>query len=245
MLIDGGGEVGSAFDPGRAIVAPVLAARRRRRVDVVVLSHPHPDHFLGLAAALRDVEVGELWDTGQGELEGAGPTYAALLAGLRGRGVRVLRPGALCGPPRDIGGAIVEVLHPCPDFERDVGANDNSLVLRIGLGHRHALLVGDAERATEASLLARFGAAALAADLLKVGHHGSRTSSTLEFLRAVSPAVAAISCGARNRFGHPHAVTLEALVGVGARVVRTDVDGAIRWTTDGSSVDLATARAGW
>jgi competence protein ComEC len=244
LLVDGGGEVGSPYDPGRAVVARVLAARRRRRVDVAILSHPHPDHFLGLAGALRDVDVTALWDTGQGEVEGAGPQYAALLGGLRRRHVAVVRPADLCGPSRMIGGATLDVLHPCPSFDPDRGPNDNSFVLRLGYGERHVLLVGDAERETE-ELLVAHAADRLSADFLKVGHHGSRTSSSPSFLRAVSPSVAAISCGVRNRFGHPHLAALEALAASGAQVLRTDRDGSIRWSTDGHVIDLATARSGW
>ena len=235
MLVDGGGFVGSPVDTGKRVLLPLLRARRRGRVDVAVLSHPHPDHFGGLASALPALEVGELWDTGQGEDQGAGPVYAGLLAGARSRGVTVRRPGELCGGTRDFGGATVEVLAPCPRYAPDAGANDNSLVMRIGLGRRHALLVGDAEAEAEAALL-RERPGSLAADLLKVGHHGSRTSSTPGFLRAVSPSLAAISSGVRNRFGHPHPTTLATLAGLGIEVARTDRGGELVWETDGESV---------
>lgn len=238
MLFDAGGEVGSAFDPGRSIVGPVLAARRRRAIDVVVLSHPHPDHFLGLPAALARVHVATLWDTGQGEAEGAGPAYASLLAGLRARRVVVRRPDQLCGEHR-VSGATVEILHPCPSFRPLGHANDNSFVVRIGLGNRHALLVGDAEHEAESALLA--SGKDLRADFLKVGHHGSRTSSGAAFLAAVRPTWAAISCGVRNRFGHPHAVALARLLGASVRVHRTDQQGSIRFETDGTSATVTTA----
>jgi competence protein ComEC len=244
MLVDGGGEVGSPFDPGKAIVAPTLAMRRRRRIDVMVLSHPHPDHLLGLLAVMADHDVGALWDTSQGEVEGAGPSYAALIATAHHRGIPIVRPDALCGSPRPLFGASVEVLHPCPVFDRDRGPNDNSLVIRIGYGVRHALLVGDAEHWAESRLLAEKHDR-LEADFLKVGHHGSRTSSTPAFLAVVTPTFATISCGVRNRFGHPHPAALRALEASGARVLRTDRDGAIEWSTDGVSSVLATSRQGW
>jgi competence protein ComEC len=120
-----------------------------------------------------------------------------------------------------------------------VNANDNSLVLRVSFGDRAALLVGDAEREEEEALLTK-SAASLRADFLKVGHHGSRTSSSPAFLRAVGAKEVAISCGVRNRFGHPHPVTLHHLSEV-ARIFRTDRDGSIRWETDGETASIVTA----
>jgi competence protein ComEC len=235
ILVDGGGMVGSPVDLGARVVQPVLRARRRDRLDAVVLTHPHPDHFGGLASTVPLVEVGALWDTGQGESLGAGPVYAGLLAGARARGIPVLRPGDLCGAPHHAGGATVEVLAPCPEFDPDASANDSSFVLRISYGDRTALLVGDAEEEEEHTLLA-LDPRALRADFLKVGHHGSRTSSSPAFLAAVHPAVAAISTGVRNRFGHPSPLTLAALQAQGIEALRTDRGGAIVWETDGSDV---------
>jgi competence protein ComEC len=235
MLVDAGGSVGGPVDPGARVVAPVLRARRRARVDVVVLSHPHPDHFGGLSAALERVEVGELWDSGQGEREGAGPELAALFAKLRARGTRILRPRELCESPRRFGQATVRVLGPCPDIVPGRHANDNSVVLALELGQRRALLLGDAERKQEQELVERQGSS-LRADFLKVGHHGSRTSSTAPLLAAVRPTHAGISCGVRNRFGHPHVETQRALAALAIHMLRTDRHGAVTWATDGDVV---------
>jgi competence protein ComEC len=131
----------------------------------------------------------------------------------------------------------MEVLAPCPSFDADRGPNDNSFVLRISYGARALLLVGDAEHEAEAALLAGAGDR-LRADVLKVGHHGSRTSSTPAFLAAVGARDAIVSVGARNRFGHPHASTLANLAAAGARVWRTDRDGAVVVTTDGQSLEV-------
>jgi competence protein ComEC len=244
MLVDGGGFVGSPLDPGTRVLLPLLRARRRSRLDVVVLSHPHPDHFGGLATALPRLDVGELWDSGQGEAEGAGPTYAALLAGLRARGVPIRRPAELCGPARRLGGALVEVLAPCPTFEPGASANDGSIVVRLRYGRRAALLVGDAEHAEEAALLA--SGRDLHADLLKIGHHGSRTSSGDALLAAVAPTLATISSGVRNRFGHPSRTVLGRLDARGVATARTDRGGEIVWSTDGERTRVARpeARAG-
>jgi len=236
MLVDGGGFMGSPVDTGLRVVLPVLRALRKNRVDIAVLSHPHPDHFGGLINTLPAIDVGELWDTGQGEDHGAGPSYAAMLAGLRKRGVPIKRPDVLCGK-HEIGGASVEILSPCPGFVPDRSANDNSFVIRLSYKHRAALLVGDAEAEAEAALVAR-DPSLLRADLLKIGHHGSRTSTTRAFLAAVSPNVAFVCSGVRNRYGHPDPGVLHALQGRGIHVARTDRGGDVLWETDGESTSL-------
>jgi competence protein ComEC len=232
LLVDGGGFVGSPVDPGLRVIVPLLRARRRSRLDRVVLSHPHPDHFGGLASIMAEVEVGEFWDSGQGEAQGAGTTYASMLGRLRERGVPVVRPNELCGHTLRAGGATVAVIAPCPGFDPNLGANDNSLVLRVSFGNKTALLVGDAEHAEEARLTSLGD---LHADVLKVGHHGSRTSTSPGFLAAVAPRFALISSGVRNRFGHPHPSTLDTLARSGIPALQTCRGGSIEWRTDGRS----------
>jgi competence protein ComEC len=227
--------VGSPIDVGARVVAPELRARRRGALAAAILSHPHPDHFGGLATGLDGVRLGAVWDTGEGEQEQVGGAYAAFLRAERARGVPVLQPGALCGS-HTLGGASIEVLAPCPMFSPDRGPNDNSIVVRIAFGARALLFVGDAEREEEAALL-REARVRLKADVLKVGHHGSRTSSSPAFVEAVAPREAVVSVGCRNRFGHPHPLTLATLAAAGVRVWRTDRDGAVVVTTDGRSLE--------
>jgi competence protein ComEC len=243
LLVDGGGMVGSPIDVGARVIQPVLRARRRSRVEVVVLSHPHPDHFGGLISTLPLVDVGEIWDTGQGEenIKRPGLGYATFVAAARRKFISIRGPANLCGPPRAFGGARVSVLAPCPSYVPDASANNNSFVLRVEYRGRAALLVGDSERERE-RLLVSAEPVALRADFLKVGHHGSRTSSSWPFLSAVHPTFAAISAGARNRFGHPDPTTLTKLRAIGAQFARTDRDGAIVWETDGRTARLWTAR---
>src|SRR5262249_53286299 len=143
-VIDGGGRPGDdASDFGRRVLGPALRARRRGAVALAILSHPHPDHFGGLAGGLAGVRVDEGWDTGQGEAERLGGAYAALLA-RRAGGALVRRPADFCGDWA-VGGARLEVLAPCPAYDPLRGPNDNSIVLRLTYGARAFLFVGDAE----------------------------------------------------------------------------------------------------
>jgi competence protein ComEC len=238
MLVDGGGFVGSPVDPGARVILPVLRERRRDRIDVAVLSHPHPDHYLGLATTIASVQTGELWDTGQGRAQGAGPEYHGMLRVLAARGTPVRSPAELCASPRFYGAAEVVTLSPCPAFDAGLGANDNSFVLRVRLGNTAALLTGDAEHEAEQRLLA--SGATLEADLLKTGHHGSRTSTSPAFLRATRPRYATLSCGIRNRFGHPHQETLETLARAGVPALRSDLFGSVQWRADGRMTTLRT-----
>ena len=240
MLIDGGGFVGSPVDTGKRVVLPALRARRRSRVDVVVISHPHPDHFTGIESVVDELDVGELWDTGEAEHRGGPPPMTRILARAREKGVAVRRPAELCAAPRQFGDARVEILAPCAGVADERGSNDNSLVIRISMGSRAALFTGDAEHAEENDLLA-LDPARLRADLLKVGHHGSATSTTVPFLEAVSPSAAVISSGVRNRFGHPRPSTLEHLEQHGVGIARTDRGGEWRWETDGTSIEISRA----
>ncbi len=231
-LIDAGGAVNGGPDPGAESVLPLLRALRISRLEIVVLSHPHPDHYGGLFAVLDAVQVGELWDTGQAEAEGGTGAAARLLEVARKKGIRVVRPTERCGRATPLGGAAFTVLSPCPTFDEGFDANDNSWVLRLNHGERSFLFMGDAEHATEETLL-ETKRRALSSDVLKVGHHGSRTSSTQAFLAAASPWLSVVSAGRANRFGHPHGEVMQRLEASSQITLRTDLVGGVRITSDG------------
>ncbi len=236
MLIDGGGSLQGSPDPGEHAILPLLRALRIDRLDLVVLSHPHPDHYGGLGAVLANVPVTALWDSGQARAESGDGPASRLLALAEKRGTRVLGPRELCGKPHALGGVSLEVLAPCPAFDEALGANDNSLVIRARHGQRTLLFTGDIEEQAEAQLLQH--AQRLRADVLKVPHHGSRTSSSEAFVRAVAPELAIISAGRGNRFGHPHAEVEARLRTLVKQVLRIDQLGGVRLTSDGRELSI-------
>lgn len=245
MLVDSGGTIGG-IDVGERVLSPLLRARRRDRLRLVVVTHPHPDHYGGLATGAAQVQVDTIWDTLEANAEsppGSSPVAAMQRAwwtwreDRRRAGTALRTPAEFCGA-HVVGGAHVEVLMPCPSLDPEVGANDNSIVLRLGFGGRSALFVGDAEHHEERALLA---GGALRADLLKIGHHGSRTSTSADFLQAVAPSLALVSAGARNKFGHPHPQTLATLQDAHVPLARTDRMGELRveWDEGTLWVDAA------
>jgi competence protein ComEC len=152
-------------------------------------------------------------------------------------GTRVKAPGELCGHARAFGAARIDVLWPCPSYDAGYDPNDNSLVLRVRYGAHTFLFTGDIEAHAEQALLA--SGVDLHADVLKVAHHGSHTSSSAAFLRAVSPRLAVISAGAVNRFGHPHADVVQRLQAVAQTVVDLGKTGGVIVRSDGHDLSLA------
>jgi competence protein ComEC len=233
MLVDGGGVGGAPrqgaqnFDIGEEVVSPTLWSRGIRHLNVVVLSHAHSDHMGGLPAVLRNFKPDELW---VGDNPPSEP-YLALVSEAQSLGVRVRSMGA--DDHATLGTAEVRVLAPLPQYRPGVEpSNNDSLVLRVGYGSTSVLLEGDAEAPIERGMLAEHP---LESTLLKVGHHGSATSTQPEFLSRVSPRFAIISCGLHNHYGHPRPEVLEALQRSHVRTFSTDINGAMCFTMDGTN----------
>jgi competence protein ComEC len=231
MLIDGGGMLtyGSqkhrpSLDTGEDVVSPYLWSRGIRSLDIVVATHAHADHIGGLPAIFENFHPRELW-------VGANPQQALL-----DDAARLHIPVTHCHaePAFDLSGARIEILSPPLDFPPTKAINNDSLAFRITFGARAFLLTGDMEKPMEGRLLS--GDADLHADVLKVGHHGSKTSTIQPFLDAVAPSVAIISDGFENSFGHPHKDVLARLEERHSAILRTDLDGLITVRTDGQHI---------
>jgi competence protein ComEC len=217
--VDAGGFPGSAFDPGRAVVEPYLRSRKIARLDVLVMSHAHPDHATGLSRLIERFRPREFWWAGIG---GEGPTWRAVEQALARHHVPVRTLGRGDVPLLDTAG--VTVLHPPPH----VGAatlNDSSLVLAIRAAGVGVLFTGDVERRGEEMLAGEPSIGPTA--VLKVPHHGSRTSSTPPLLAAVRPRLAVVSVGADNPYALPAPEVLARYEAVGACVLRTDTCGTV------------------
>lgn len=232
MLIDAGGipSFGRArkasLDVGEDVVSPYLWSRSIRHLDIVVMTHAHEDHMGGMSAVLRNFRPRELW-TGATE---DSPEWRTVRATAQSLHIPILQMQR--GSPFAFGGTMVQVLAPGPDYvTADQPKNNDSLVMRIRFGATSFLLTGDMERPIERELAA--SGLLEHDDVLKVGHHGSRTSSTAQFLDLEKPAFGIISVGFDNSYGHPHPFVMHELEQRKIATFRTDQVGLITVMSDG------------
>jgi competence protein ComEC len=239
ILVDAGPRW-TGGDAGRRTVIPYIR-RHGGAVALFVLSHPHDDHAGGAASVIRALRVPRWWEPA---FVTASPGYADALQAVRetrSQWERV-RPGTVFR----LDGVTLTVLAPDSTWTAaQHDANETSVVLRVQFGRHRMLLTGDAERNEEQWLLQHYPAEALRADVLKVGHHGSRTSSSPAFLAAVAPRVAVASLGAGNRYGHPAPETLLAFLGRGIPMLRTDHEGAVVIRSNGVRLQVLTEEDRW
>lgn len=225
VLVDGG--------PDAAVVARLgeVMPFWDRSLDLLILTHPHADHLDGLLEVFKRYDVGAVLETGVNHTIPEYDEWHKLL-GAKGVEAAVARVGQKA---RLAAGAYLDVLAPFEDWRgkspKDI--HDAMVVLKLVYASTTALLMGDAERPLERKLIA--SGADLDVDILKVGHHGSKTSTSEEFLRVATPDVAVISAGRKNRYGHPHQEVMDRLKSLGIATLRTDRDGGIVFASDGKS----------
>src|SRR3989339_610120 len=228
ILIDGGGMFNKQ-NMGKRVVLPFLRQKGINKLDLVVLTHPHDDHLRGLVSVLNDFAVDAVLDSGQIHTS---QSYQKFLKAIDRKKIKYVL--ARAGQTMEVGkGVWMRVLNPSEPLIDESALNNNSVVIKLTYGQVSFLLMGDAESEAEERM---FQEGNLQADLIKIGHHGSRTASSLPFLEAVNPKIAVISCGKENQFKHPHVEVLERLESLGIKCLRTDQKGTITVKTDGKYV---------
>lgn len=224
MLVDAGNN-----DDGPAVVS-YLKSKGVSRIDYLVATHPHEDHIGGMDNVIRAFDIGQVY---MPRATTTTKTFEDVLLAVKEKGLKIstARAGVTV---LDQGSLKVNFVAPCGSDYEDL--NNWSAVTRIQYGSTSFLLAGDAEAQSEEEMLA--SGANLKADVLKVGHHGSSSSTSPAFLKAVAPKYAIISVGAGNDYGHPHKETLAKLANAGIRVYRTDRDGTVVFTSDGKNISV-------
>lgn len=232
ILIDGG-EKGQ----GKRVILPYLRKRGIRKLDTVILTHAHSDHVGGLIEILKNLQVELVVDSGYPHTTDIYMEFLELVEEKNIPYKMVRRGQKLTGYT----GAEIEFLNPPRPFHEGRGSdiNNSSVVVKLTYGEVQFLFCADIEEEIEKDLLNSYGSK-LRSSVLKVPHHGSKTSSSLEFIVEVNPDIAVISVGRNNRFGHPDSANIMKYKRTGVRIYRTDINGAITISTDGKSVREST-----
>jgi len=240
MIVDGGGQARSKYNPGETVVAPFLRRKGIKHIDIMVVSHPDPDHILGLFPLMENFSVGELWFSGHQNH----PLMKSLIQAAQKKGTRVKNIQMLWGT-HYFGDTKIEVLGPHSKSDHklyeELGTNDNSLILKISYGKNSALWPGDIEKSGENYLLNEHSE--LQVDIVKAPHHGSKTSSTDAFVERTHPQHVIFCTGPLNQWKFPHQPVIKRWQGSGAQTWNTAEQGLITLWLTGTEVKVLPFRA--
>ena len=240
ILISGGGEnvlIDAGENDKGEVVLAYLAENEVEKIDLAVGTHPHSDHIGGMDTVLEGITVEKLiMPDVPDSIVPTTKTYLSVLSSAEDTGTEMSY--SYPGDTYSLCGGTFTVLGPIEDY---TDLNSESLVIRFDFGDTSFLFTGDQEKDAEADLVD--SGANLSADVLKVGHHGSYTSTSEKFLSEVSPSIAVISCGQGNDYGHPHDEVVERLESADAEIYRTDLLGSIVITSDGQSLSVSSEKA--
>lgn len=238
FLLEKGGKfvlIDSGDIEHRETLTKLLQRYGVKEISKVIITHPHEDHLGGMGAVFKNFSVGEVYDDGVSTNTGSYRNYVKTI-----RAKKIPYHSLKAGESLELfPGVSLDVLGPASlirDSKGKPDLNNNSIAGRLSYGNFSVMFTGDAEKEEEADILKRGGT--FASDILKSGHHGSRTSSSEAWLRAVSPKAVLISCGLDNSYGHPHKTTLARYEKAHIQVYRTDRNGTVTVTSDGNSYKI-------
>ena len=234
ILIDTGDKT-MHKDYGELVVVPYFKARGIRDIDLLVLTHPHADHIGGVQSIMENIQVDKVLIP---RCEYESTLYDNVLASFEKNNIEVIYADTSL-VFQEFTPVKLKILHPTYEYKNEKNVNNYSVVIKVEYGDLAVLFTGDAEKEVEAILVENWGNT-LDSDLLKVGHHGSNSSSTHEFLEHVSPEYAVISVGTKNRYDHPDKEIINRLENSTEKLFRTDLDGAVIFTYGGNSLKIRT-----
>ena len=236
ILIDGGGSEFSDYDVGKNTLLPYILDRGYTKIDYVIISHFDNDHVAGILTILEELKVERVYISKQGKIN---ENYKKFVKIVNEKNIKVkyVNAGDRVNIEKNL---YLDIIWPCNTLITENVLNNNSIVCKLNYGEISMLFTGDIEKIAENEILQYWknNENILKADILKVAHHGSKTSSTLEFIEKVRPQICLIGVGKNNKFGHPNENVLQSLESLKARIYRTDESGEISINIRGKNLKI-------